>query len=558
MGEQTWAPAIAAADRAIRPVSVALGVFGGLAALSLLFVALQVTGRQLRRHADETALLRALGAGPALTMADGVAGVIGAVFVGGVLAGAVSVALSPLFPLGPVRPVYPVSVAVDATVLALGFVALVIVLSGIALLEAYRLDLRLRSRRGRVVRRPSAGTRLAAASGLPVSAVTGVRFAVDPGDRDPVPVRSAMLGATLAVVVVLSTVVFSASLNNLVTHPNLYGWNWNYALLSGFSGDEDLPAQQSAALLAHDRHVRAASGIYFARAKIDGMEFPVIGASLHASVAPPLLSGHGLQQSNQIVLGGETMALLGKHVGDTVDLSGGPGKSTRLTIVGTTTLPALVGPGMGVGAIIDYRLIPPAVRNAQGSAVPGPNAYLIRTQGPPAQALRSLEAISNTINNPNSPSPGSAGGVIAALRPEEIVDSHSIVAIPAVLGASLAIGAALALGTTLVASVRRRRRDLAVLKTLGLAGRQLGTIVAWQSSITVAIGTIIGVPLGLVLGHVLWNGFAEAIHAVPVTSIPAVYVAAIAVGAVVLANIVAAVPARIAARTPTAVLLRAE
>jgi putative ABC transport system permease protein len=353
-------------------------------------------------------------------------------------------------------------------------------------------------------------------------------------------------------------VVFSASLNNLVTHPNLYGWNWDYALLSGFAGDEDLPAQQSASLLAHDHDVSAASGIYFATAKIDGMSFPIIGASLHAAVAPPLLSGHGLQQPNEIVLGGETMARVGKHLGDTVDLSTGHGKSIRLTIVGTATLPALVGPGMGVGAVIDYRLIPPSFRNTQGSSVPGPNAYLIRTSGPPAQALRSLEAVSSTINSPNSPSPGSAGGVIAALRPEEIVDSHSIVAIPAVLGASLAIGAALALGTTLVASVRRRRRDLAVLKTLGLAGRQLGTIVAWQSSITVAIGTLIGVPLGLVLGHVLWNSFADAIYAVPVTSIPPIYVAAIAVGAVVLANIVAAVPARLAARTPTAVLLRTE
>jgi len=557
-GFQTYGPAIAAADRAIKPVSVALGVFGGLAALSLVFVAIQVTGRQMRRHADETALLRGLGAGPAMTMADSVAGIIGAVCVGSIAAAAVAVALSPLFPLGPVRPVYPVSVAMDATVIGLGFAALVIVLSGVALIGAYRLDLRLRSRGGRVVRRPSAGTRLAAASGLPVAAVTGVRFAVDPGDRDPVPVRSAMLGATLAVVVVLSTVVFSASLNNLVTHPGLYGWNWDYALLSGYAGDEDLPAHQSASLLAHDRYVTAASGVYFAKAQIDGTSFPIIGAGLHSAVAPPLLSGHGLQEPNQIVLGGETMALLGKHVGDTVELSGGRGKSTRLKIVGTATLPALVGPGMGVGAIIDYRLIPPAVRNTQGSAVPGPNAYFVRTQGPPAQALRSLEKISATINSPSSPSPGSAGGVISALRPEEIVNSHSIVAIPAVLGASLAVGAALALGTTLVASVRRRRRDLAILKTLGLSGRQLGTVVAWQSSVTVAIGTLIGVPLGIVLGHVLWNGFASAIHAVPVTSIPPWYVAAIAAGAVVLANVVAAVPARIAARTPTAALLRAE
>jgi len=557
-GFQTWGPAIAAANRAIKPVSVALGVFGGLAALSLLFVVIQVTARQMRRHTDETALLRALGAGPAMTMADSVAGVIGGVCVGCIAAVAVAVAISPVFPLGPVRPVYPVSVAFDATALGLGFLALVIVLSGVALLEAYRLDLRLRSRGGRLVRRPSAGTRLAAASGLPVAAVTGVRFAVDPGDRDPVPVRSAMLGATLAVVVVLSTVVFSASLNNLVTHPRLYGWNWDYALLSGFAGDEDLPAQQSASLLSHDHYVTAASGVYFSKAQIDGTSFPIIGASLHAAVAPPLLSGHGLQEPNQIVLGPETMAILGKHVGDTVDVSGGHGKSTRLTIVGSATLPALVGPGMGIGAIIDYRVIPPAVRNTQGSAVPGPNAYLIRTNGPPAQALRSLEVITNTINSPNSPSPGSAGGVISALRPEEIVDSHSIVAIPALLGASLAVGAALALGTTLVASVRRRRRDLAVLKTLGLSGRQLGAVVAWQSSVTVAIGTAIGVPLGIILGHVLWNGFAEAIHAVPVTSIPPAYVAAIAVGAVVLANVVAAVPARIAARTPTAALLRAE
>ena len=557
-GFQTYGPAIAAADRAIRPVSIALAVFGGLAALSLLFVVVQVTGRQMRRHADETALLRALGAGPAMTMADGVLGMIGAIVVGCVMAVAISVALSPLFPLGPVRPVYPVGVAFDATVLGLGFVALVILLSGVALLEAYRLDLRLRSQAGRVVRPPSIGTRLAAGAGLPVAAVTGVRFAVDPGDRDPVPVRSAMLGATLAVVVVLSTVVFSSSLNNLVTHPSLYGWNWNYVLLSGFSGDEDLPAHQSASLLAHDHFVTAASGVYFATAKIDGTSFPIIGADLHAAVAPPLLNGHGVEAPNQIVLGAETMSILGKHVGDTVQVAGGHGRPARLTIVGTATFPALVGPGMGVGAVVDYSLIPPAVRNTQGSAVPGPNAYLIRTTGPPARALLSLEVISNTINSPNSPSPGSAGGVISALRPEEIVDSHSIVAIPAVLGASLAVGAALALGTTLVASVRRRRRDLAVLKTLGLSGRQLGTVVAWQSSVTVAIGTVIGVPLGIILGHVLWNGFAEAIHAVPVTSVPAAYVAAIAVGAVVLANVIAAVPARIAARTPTAVLLRAE
>jgi hypothetical protein len=559
-GFQTHAPAIAAADRAIKPVSVALAVFGGLAALSLLIVVVQIIGRQLRNHSIETATLRALGAPPLVTISDAVAGIVGAVIIGSALALGIAFALSPVFPLGPVSPVSPARPAVDWTVFGFGFLAFVVVLSAAGVLLAAWLEREGAGAGPRRVHGPSTLRRLATGSGLSVSAVTGIRFAVEPGDSDPVPVRSAIVGSALAVVVVLSTVIFGASLNNLTTHPNLYGWNWNYTLLSGFAGDEDLPAQQTMTLLSKDHDVAAQSGVYFVTVNIDGQQVGALGTNPGAAVAPPILSGHGLRKPNEIVLGAGTLATLGKRVGDTVVVSGrhGHGHGSRLTIVGTATMPALVENGLGNGAILDYRLIPPAVRNTQGSAVPGPNAVLIRTKGPPARALHSLDAIVATINNPNSPSPGSAGGVISALRPAEIVDSHSIVAIPVVLGAGLAVGATVALGTTLIASVRRRQRDLAVLKMLGLAGRQLGGIVAWQSTVTVAIGTVIGVPLGLVLGHWLWNGFAEGIHAVPVTDVPPYAVVAIALGGIVLANVVAAMPARRAARTPTAVLLRGE
>jgi hypothetical protein len=66
------------------------------------------------------------------------------------------------------------------------------------------------------------------------------------------------------------------------------------------------------------------------------------------------------------------------------------------------------------------------------------------------------------------------------------------------------------------------------------------------------------VPLGIVIGRVLWTVFANEIHAVPTPTVPALSIVLIAVGALVLANVVAAVPGRSAARTPTAVLLRAE
>jgi ABC-type lipoprotein release transport system permease subunit len=108
------------------------------------------------------------------------------------------------------------------------------------------------------------------------------------------------------------------------------------------------------------------------------------------------------------------------------------------------------------------------------------------------------------------------------------------------------------------ASVRRRRRDLALLKTLGFTQRQLMAAVAWQASVAAVIGIVIGVPLGIVVGRWLWSLFAREIYAVPQPSVPAVSVVLVALGALVVANVVAAWPGRVAARTPTALLLRAD
>jgi ABC-type antimicrobial peptide transport system permease subunit len=116
----------------------------------------------------------------------------------------------------------------------------------------------------------------------------------------------------------------------------------------------------------------------------------------------------------------------------------------------------------------------------------------------------------------------------------------------------------IALGLTLVASVRRRRRELALLKTLGFTTRLLSSVVAWQATTALAVGVIVGVPLGIVLGRSLWILFAHELSVVPAPSVPVLTVVLIAVGTMVLGNIVAALPARLAARTQTALLLRAE
>ena len=554
------------AERAIKPESIALGVFGGIAALATVLIAGQAISRQLRLRAEEGRTLRALGASPAMTMGDGLMGTFISVIVGSLLAVVVAVGLSPLAPIGVVRPVYPdPGIAFDWTALGFGLLVLVVVLSAVAVAVAYRqAPHRAGVSRDRDPKRPSSVTRAAGRYGLPVPAVEGIRFSLDPGaGRNSVPVRSAIVGTTLAIVVVIATVTFGASLDTLVSHPPLYGWNWNYELTGG-GGIAPVPGQKAADLLDHDRSVAAWSGVSFgAIASLGGQVVPVLGQGAHATVGPPLLSGHGLDAPDQVVLGGATLSALHKRIGDPIEVDvSGSNKPERLLIVGTATMPTIgeqlgdVHPTMGTGALVASALVPALASNPNNVSPTGPSAVLVRLRSgaDPTTALRSLRRIANELTLPMN----YGVTLLSVQRPAEIINYRSMGTIPAILGLGLAFGAALALGLTLLASVRRRRRDLALFKTLGFTGRQLASVVAWQSSVAVGLGTVIGVPLGIIFGRVLWNLFARAINAVPQPSVPAWTVVLIAVGALVLANVVAAFPARVAARTPTALLLRAE
>jgi len=157
--------------------------------------------------------------------------------------------------------------------------------------------------------------------------------------------------------------------------------------------------------------------------------------------------------------------------------------------------------------------------------------------------------------DPNAP-PASVVA-LSVQQPAEIVNYRATGATPAVLAGGLALGAIAALGLTLAASVIRRRRELAMLKTLGFTRPQLAAAVAWQATVAAVVGAVIGVPLGIALGRQLWDAFARDIRAVPHPTVPA-SVLLVPLGALVLSNVVAAVPGRIAARTPAALVLRAE
>jgi hypothetical protein len=557
----------AQAQRAIRPEAIALAVFGLIAGLAALIIATQSLSRQIRAGADDTGVLRALGAGPAAIMADGLPGILAAITLGSLLAVATAIGLSPFSLFGPVRKVDPGrGIYLDPAVLVLGAAGLLLVLGGVAAVTAHRQAPHRVAAREQVAGRGAGAVRAMLAPRLPASGVEGMRLALEPGrGRTAVPVRSVMAGAVLAMTVVTATLTFGASLTTLITHPALYGWNFSYAYYA-VQGWGSVPVKWAGPLLAHDRAVAATTGVSFVTVQVDGQTVPAIVAPTRPAVGPPVLSGHGLDGSHQVVLGPATLAQLHKRVGDTVTLASG-NFHVRLRIAGTATMPAIGGvlsvhSSMSTGALFSTAVLP-------GSAS-GPNAILVRLRPGVSQAagLGSLQAISRQITRTlNSPRVVAASGgtsfadtvdLLPAQRPAEIVNYRSMGSMPAILAGGLAAATVAALGLTLVASVRRRRRDFALLKTLGFTRGQIAAAVAWQSTVIAAVGLLIGVPLGIAAGRWLWLLFARQLSAVPDPVIPAVSIALAAAAALILANLVAALPGRAAARTSAALALRSE
>ncbi|MDT4939197.1 MAG: putative transport system permease protein, partial [Pseudonocardiales bacterium] len=142
--------------------------------------------------------------------------------------------------------------------------------------------------------------------------------------------------------------------------------------------------------------------------------------------------------------------------------------------------------------------------------------------------------------------------------PQEVFEIEDVRWLPIILGIFLAVLAVAAVGHALATAVRRRARDVAILRALGMTQRQSRLVVVTQATLLAAIGIVIGVPLGLALGRSVWRAVA---HSTPIAYVPplsALALALIVPAALVIANLLAAWPGRRAARLQIAAILRAE
>jgi len=549
-----------AIERSIRPEAVSLGLFALVLTITALLVVGQAATRLLAVAQPANPVLAALGMTRGQRMAAGLLQVGLAAAAGAVAAAGLAIAASPLMPIGTARLAEPdPGVSVDGAVLAAGAVVIVVLAVARVARPAWRLA--SGGDGGPGVAAPAGRSRVAgwlAGAGAPVTAAAGVRLALDPGrGRTAAPVRSALAGAALSVLAVTAAFTFGASLLHLVHTPRLYGQTWDAAVDMQFGS---LGPQQAERILAGAPGVTGWTYGNHGTVGIGGLVVPAIGVAGGRGplLSPTLLAGRAPRTSREIVLGTATLRRIGRTVGQAV----------TVTIGGHRQVDRIVGravfPNFGQGSFTPTDLGEGAETTTTGlrtqvgppGSAPGYEFVLLRFAPGPRRAAqvaafqRSMSGICQDMLQP--------GCVVTDQRPNGATDYARIDGTPKALAAVLAILGLAVLAQFIVVSGRRRRRDFAILRALGLTGRQIRVITAWQVSVVTGLALAAGIPLGVAAGHWSWSLFAADLG-IPGEFVAPLPLVLLMVPAVILAgNAIAFWPARTAARVSPARVLRAE
>jgi hypothetical protein len=485
----------------------------------------------------------------------------------GVLAAVVSfgvaLACSPLMPIGPARSAEPEpGFAADLTVLGLGTIALVTLLLAWTTVPAWRAASvpagvsATTEPPGR--QRPSRLVSMAVGSGLPISATTGIRMALEPGrGRAMVPVRSALVGTAVAIAAVATAATFAENLQRLVTTPRSYGQGWDLALDTGFGA---VPVEAAEAVLADDPNVAGYSGGRYGEVTVDGVAVPAAGIDLlQGDAYPTLLEGRPAQDATEIVLGSSSLRRLGRTVGDTVSVEVA-GESSPMQVVGRAVFPRLgrgsfPPTGLGEGATVAAEVLP--LFDAPPDTL-SYGFYLVDFADQAPQEARAAVGDRFAAIICGDDTEDCFLVLDEDLRPADVSNYERVQSTPVVLAGLLVVLAVAALGHTLVTWVRQRRRDLAVLRAVGFERGQVAAAVAWQSTTLAGLALLVGLPLGVVAGRWMWLLFARQLGVAPDVVVPAFLLLSAVPVTIVLAGLVAVVPGLSARRLSPAAALWAE
>lgn len=534
-------------ERAFQSIAWGLALFVAVSAVAGLLALSQAASRHVQLSRDAMRDARAMGMTRwQRAVAIGLPPVTAT--AGGLVAGAIAaVALSPRFPVSVARRAeLDRGVDVDPAI-HVAAVAVAIVIVGTIVVALARRAARSAPEAAQSSHSLPAGSVVSRSlSWMPPPAAIGVRSVAG---RRLAGIRpaTAITGAVLAVAGSVAVVVFAASHTMAVDHPERYGWTWEVTP-DVFTDDPWALVEQ----LADDERIDAVGGVFCDEMSLSDQPVPTCAfVARSGTIGPMVLSGRAPSSPDEVALGTTTSRQLGVGIGDTVHLetvANGIGQD-ELMVVGTSVNPLLGREGRpSVGAVVFPETMQAAL-GAELTDVDSPNLVLdLDPTVDPDTIRRELEAeFPIEFSAYSDPLPPELLVQVERARP-------TLFALVAFLGVLGVIG----LVHFLALSIRRRRGELAVLRALGFARRQVRATVTWQAMAVTAVGILAGVPLGVVVGRWSWLTAVDNLGIVDTPATPVVALLTICAVVLVGAAAVSVVPGLLAGRRHPAPDLRTE
>ena len=517
---------------AINVQRVGLGLLALAAGLATMVSAVQALNRVFGAERADITILRSLGMRRRDLAAAG-AGVGAAV---GVIAAAIAtitgVFASRLVPSGTAGRMEAPGLRVEPAVLAAGAALVVLALAGTGALTALRV----------VARAPRPGRSQPAIGTGPLPLRLGMHWALSRSTPGPATgsARAALVAVLVGVAGITGLITFAASLSHLVSTHELYGWDFDAGLKSEALDRSEL--QEKLKGLVDDRRVEGLAWGSTVDIQVGGTGLEVFALD-HARgiVHPSIIDGRAPVGSDEIALGSETLGKLGLRVGSRVMV--GEGRGVPFRVVGRAVYPEL-----GFNADLANAGSITVGGLERLDAEPVGSFALIRVR-PGASAQAVLDAHVDPTN-------GIDGG--PPFVPPRVTNIQTIGALPWLMAGFLSVLAVMAVGHALALSVRARRQDLAVLRALGAVRSQVAAAVWSQATLTVVVGSVIGLPLGIAMGRQVWALVSDGLGVVDSPVVAWGLLAGVVAVGIAVANLVATGPALIASRLRPAAVLRSE
>lgn len=511
-----------------------LGMVAAVAGAVTVGVLMRV---ERRSHEAESSTLRQLGFTTRGLGLVAVVRALPAVVVGTAAAVGIAAVMSASFPIGLGGELEPdPGVRVDAVVVTVGaaLTCIVIVLACVVGAAPAR-PARPRSRTGAV------GTGLTSTA-LPADVSLGAHVAI--GGRRGLGAQTARgliaIGA-LAVAAVTALAIVDRGVERVYEVPEARGWVWDAIVGNTNFTMSDTTLEG----LADETSITAQSRASYGQVAVSGVPVEVLAHDPRGTAPPQILSGRLPAGPDEIAVGERLADRLGLDVGDRVTFSvaGGDldrGTATRLieqTVVGTAVVPTLAEADLGESAVVTLD----AVAASGGDASP---RLVLAQLGGDEQAVLALVA-------------AYTAEVVTDIRPARIASLQRVrtlltagVALAAALGAVVAVYA-------IAAQVRARRHDLVVMRALGLTPGRLRRVLVIVGVMFSTAMLVIGIPLGIGAGSLLWTRMAEELSVGAHRTIPVALVLLLPLA--LLLSVAAALSAAGAVRRANvAVDLRAE